>query len=206
MNQKGFVNIVSIVLLLGLVGIAGYFTLVKKQEPVAQQTTPSTTTQTPTPTTQTKTPIANSLPKFLFQETGGGCGNIFVHKINSDDTMGISVSARQDKLGLSTQEKTFKIGNTDGLNVEILTGHNIAQLYCYDVVYPNQPKPKKLIAKSGNAIIKISNFDKSLPEWNRNYKATVILKDVHFFDQNDNDVGMVDDLVFKDIAVGWLPG
>ncbi|OGB77155.1 hypothetical protein A2476_04815 [candidate division CPR3 bacterium RIFOXYC2_FULL_35_7] len=63
-----------------------------------------------------------------------------------------------------------------------------------------------MIAQSGRAIIKISNIDKSLPEWSGNYKATVILKDIHFFDENGNDVGIVDDLMFKDITVGWLAG
>ena len=158
------------------------------------------------PSGQTKTPTANALPKFVFQQNGGGCGNIFVHKINSDDTVGISVSAQKDKLGLSTQEKTFEVGKTEGLNIEILTGQHIERLYCNDVVYPDQPKSKKLIAQSGRAIIKISNIDKSLPEWSGNYKATVILKDIHFFDENGNDVGIVDDLMFKDITVGWLAG
>ena len=44
MNQKGFANIALIVVIFILVGAVGYFALVKKSEPVAQQPTP---TQTP---------------------------------------------------------------------------------------------------------------------------------------------------------------
>ena len=58
MNQKGFANIALIVLVVILAGVAGYFALVKKSEPVAQQTTPPpTTTQTPTPQQPSPTPI-----------------------------------------------------------------------------------------------------------------------------------------------------
>ena len=57
-NQKGFANIALIALVVVLAGTVGYFALVKKQEPVAQQTTPpSTTTQTPTSQQPSPTPI-----------------------------------------------------------------------------------------------------------------------------------------------------
>ena len=49
MNQKGFANIILVVVIVILVGAVGYFALVKKSEPIAQQPTP-TSTQTITPT------------------------------------------------------------------------------------------------------------------------------------------------------------
>lgn len=158
-----------------------------------------------------KTNVFSPIPKvpasITFQEFGGGCGNIFVYKINNDDTAGISVSARKEKLNFSIDEKTFEIGKTDGLNVEILIGDKIARLYCNDVVYPDQPKFKKLIGKSGKAILSISKIDESQPEWNRNYAATVILKDVRFAEENgDTSDIIINELIFKDIRVGWLPG
>jgi len=58
MNQKGFANIALIALVVILAGVAGYFALVKKSEPVVQQTTPPpTTTQTPTPQQPSPAPI-----------------------------------------------------------------------------------------------------------------------------------------------------
>ena len=65
MNQKGFANIILIVVIVILVGAVGYFAFVKKSEPIAHQSTstPAVTTKetpkqnnnpTPTPTpTQT---------------------------------------------------------------------------------------------------------------------------------------------------------
>ena len=171
----------------GLVAILGYFFAARK-----------TNVFSPTP----KVPAS-----IAFQETGGGCSNIFVYKINSDDTAGISVGATKEKLNLSTMEKTFEIGKTDGLNVEIRIGDKIKMLYCNDAVDPDKPEPKMLIGKSGKAIISISKIDESQPVWNRNYTATVILKDVHFIEENGNNSDItVDELIFKDIRVGWLPG
>lgn len=46
MNQKGFANIILIVVIVILVGVVGYFALVKKSEPIAQQS-PSPITDTP---------------------------------------------------------------------------------------------------------------------------------------------------------------
>ena len=158
-----------------------------------------------------KTNIFSPAPKapanISFQETGRGCGNIFVYKINKDDTAGISVSAKKEKLNFSSTEKTFEIGKSDGLNVEILVGDKIARSYCNDALDPDQPKSKKLIGKSGKATISISDIDETQPRWNRNYTATVILKDARFVEENGNDsVIIIDRLIFKDIKVGWLPG
>ena len=58
MNQKGFANIILVVVIVILVGAVGYFAFVKKSEPVAQQPTPTpiqTKTSTPTPTTKDET-------------------------------------------------------------------------------------------------------------------------------------------------------
>src|SRR3989344_6848742 len=39
-NQKGFTNIILVIVVIVLIGIAGYFIFVKKSEPIAQQPTP----------------------------------------------------------------------------------------------------------------------------------------------------------------------
>ena len=65
MNQKGFANIILVVVIVMLVGAVGYFAFVKKSEPVAQQPTPTPTQVTntpkssPTPTTTPADPTAN---------------------------------------------------------------------------------------------------------------------------------------------------
>ncbi len=63
MNQKGFANIILVVVIVILVGAVGYFAFVKKSEPVAQQLSPSVTNTPPTrttPPTPTPTPIVKN--------------------------------------------------------------------------------------------------------------------------------------------------
>lgn len=55
-HQKGFANIVMVLAIVILVGVAGYFVFVNKSEPVAQQTPTPTQTQKPTLPTPTPTP------------------------------------------------------------------------------------------------------------------------------------------------------
>ncbi len=55
MNQKGFANIILVIVIVVLIGAVGYFAFVKKSEPVAQQSTP-TPTQMNTPVSPTPTP------------------------------------------------------------------------------------------------------------------------------------------------------
>lgn len=57
MNQKGFANIILVVVIVILAGAVGYFVFLKKSEPVAQEQTASqTTTPTKTPISPTTTP------------------------------------------------------------------------------------------------------------------------------------------------------
>ncbi len=55
MNQKGFANIILVIVIVVLVGAVGYFAFVKKSEPTAQQPTPAPT-QTNTAVSPTPTP------------------------------------------------------------------------------------------------------------------------------------------------------
>ena len=63
MNQKDFTNIILVVVIVILLGVVGYFTLIRKQEPITQQTTtPPETTQTPTPQTPTSKSSSSEQP------------------------------------------------------------------------------------------------------------------------------------------------
>ncbi len=62
MNQKGFANIILVVVIVILVGLVGYFAFVKKSGPVAQQ-------PTPTSTQVSNTPKSNPTPQLSNQPT-----------------------------------------------------------------------------------------------------------------------------------------
>lgn len=140
-----------------------------------------------------------------FNEIAGGCGDIFVYKINNDDTAGISVWAVKEKLNISATEKTFKVGKTDGLNVEVFMGDKIRTLYCSDLDYgQDRHELKKLIGTSGEATIFTSDINDPNSRMPGNYTATIILKDVHFSDEKG--IGsdfVVNETTFKNVRVGW---
>ena len=62
-NQKGFANIVLIIIVIAIIGAVGYFAVVKKSEPITQQTG-STPTQTETSASQTPTPKGGTVGQF----------------------------------------------------------------------------------------------------------------------------------------------
>ena len=62
-NQKGFANIVLILVVVAIVAVGGYFVFSKKSEPVAQE---------PTPTPTTTPPASNSEPSITVLSPNGG--------------------------------------------------------------------------------------------------------------------------------------
>jgi len=182
-------KIILSIAIVGLVVVLGYFLVARK--------------------TNIFSPILKMPVSISFQETGEGCGDVFVYKINKDDTAGISVGANKDVLNLSTTAKTFEIEETNisDLRIELRMGENVGFMYCNDAIDPNQPEYKTLLGKTGEVTISISDIDESQQEGNRNYTATVILKDIHFVEKNGNNSDIIiDELIFRDIRVGWWPG
>lgn len=69
MNQKGFANIILVVVIAMLVGAVGYFVFVKKSAPIVQQPTP-TSVQIKTPTTPTPKDEATSWNTYTDSQIG----------------------------------------------------------------------------------------------------------------------------------------
>ncbi len=62
MNQKRFVSIALVAVIVAIIAVGGYFVLSKKSEPITQQPTPTPTqTNTPAPT-PTPTPVSSATP------------------------------------------------------------------------------------------------------------------------------------------------
>ena len=87
MNQKGFANIILIVVVVVLVGVVGYFAFVKKSEPVAQKPSPTPTqvsntakpnsSQTPAPTPVTTTERLEEPFVFVGKRTTGSNADLY---------------------------------------------------------------------------------------------------------------------------------
>ncbi|MEK7062180.1 MAG: PsbP-related protein [Patescibacteria group bacterium] len=127
MNQKGFANIILVVVIVILLGVVGYFALVKKSEPIAQQTPISTPPTTQTPTQQTPAPKDETVnwktytntnrgysikypSDWAFEEQGNGDGGLFKDK-NGKSTIQNALYLRDLNDGYQdTLEKAVKSG------------------------------------------------------------------------------------------------
>jgi len=214
-KQRGL-GLIRILLIVGALVITAGGVVVWEKKVTPSPTPFITPAQRPTPTQLPKMPPTSassyktSIPTLIYQKSGG-CGNIVVYKINESETEGISVEADKDKVNLSTKPKTFDIATTAGLVVQIFLGENLresmkATSFCNDFVSPIVPEPAVWTAKTGRATINISKSNDSAPVWERGYTATVKLKNVRFYDESGVNSVVLDELIFENISVGWLPG
>lgn len=112
-QQKGFANIILIVVIVALVGVVGYFAFVKKSEPIAQQPTPTPTqttisTKTPPPTpTPIATEKASGIIKSVYSNSGKNYIDIDYIELNPNWTPGgMSGPAYQNS---NSKIRTFEI-------------------------------------------------------------------------------------------------
>ncbi len=133
MNQKGFANIILVVVIIILVGIVSYFSFVKKSKPVVQQ---------PTPTPESKNSVLSELQRLNIQVTGQekqielelppilSDANWGMKKIICEEG-GYNLSAYAGKTLLFTSYPINEVWNsTEPLNVWIVTsGDKIVCVY-----------------------------------------------------------------------------
>lgn len=155
-------------------------------------------------------PQTHAVPPLTFQDMGRGCINMLLYKINIQCTAALVVRADTAKLHLSPDEnKEFDLSqNPDGLTVYVdfydylpEGNQSIGGHYCNDVVSDHQP-PKKWFARQGLVQIKITQPAQD----SGGYGATVWLRNIHFIDENGGNEIILDELVFENVHVGWLPG
>lgn len=78
MNQKGFTNIILIVVIVVLVGAVGYFAFVKKSEPITEEASTSIQTQT---TDTSKSPILSPTPNQEKKQTANCVNGKFGYQL-----------------------------------------------------------------------------------------------------------------------------
>lgn len=120
MNQKGFANIILVVVVVVLVGAVGYFAFVKKSEPTAQQPTPTPTqintpiSPAPTPTTQQTPPKADETQGWLvftnkkynysFKHPQGSSVWSNQYATDEDEAFNVYLSSKQTRFHVETQD------------------------------------------------------------------------------------------------------
>jgi hypothetical protein len=151
----------------------------------------------------------NKKPDLKFTGEAKGCSSFVVYKFNGSINESIAVTGIRDSLNLTTSEKSFDLQtvNSNNLKIEIKRFDGDASGYHCDDIADNAPKV--ISTWTGiNGTVKIQIVQDSIatnPQGKPEYKISVILEKVNF--QNDNDKNVfIDNIEFKEVYVGWLPG
>ena len=161
---------------------------------------------------QVETEAASPLiPGLVYNGRSQGCGDLFVYQANDDSALSefITLSLDARAFGLSSEPVTLEIADYfPGPLVKIdLFGSHLANFgefpYCNDVGPEAMPQSVWL-AESGTITISIDGIVPEESCAGEGYAATILLEDILF--RSEQDSRILEELLFKDVAVGWCPG
>ena len=140
-----------------------------------------------------------------------GCGNIFVYQF-LDSLKALTVRINSDKYSLTKkrQDINLDISNPNVSVVLEIAPSNPDSVYfnfCNDVAYQNEGTTIEYKAVSGKLSFSVSEDNPIKdPIWQTFYYVTIRVEDLHLLNQSTNDEITIDEAVFWNVGVGWLPG
>jgi len=142
---------------------------------------------------------------FKFEAAAAGCANFYVYKEDIVTGLHLYVSGDRRALNLDLTEKEF--GVTDNsLQIQILQfQEGIGNYACDDVTNDQGEIIDTWKAISGKVLIQITEDSISVQPWEMTYKMTVKLKDIQL-ENSEKDIANLEETVFEEVYVGWLPG
>ena len=151
------------------------------------------------------------IPGLVYNGRSQGCGDLFVYQANDDSALSefITLSLDARAFGLSSEPVTLEIADYfPGPLVKIdLFGSHLANFgefpYCNDVGPEAMPQSVWL-AESGTITISIDGIVPEESCAGEGYAATILLEDILF--RSEQESRILEELLFKDVAVGWCPG
>lgn len=140
-----------------------------------------------------------------------GCGNIFVYQF-LDSLKALTVRIDGQKLALTQKRQTIELnGSNPNVSVVLeISGNNPDSVYfnyCNDVAFVNMGTTIKYYSTSGTLYFSVSE-DNPIKETSLHnlYFVTIKIQNLHLKNQKTNDEIIIDEVVFWDVQVGWLPG
>ena len=142
---------------------------------------------------------------FKFETAADGCANFYVYKEDTATHLHLFVSGDRTILDLDLTEKAFGV-DANSLQVQILQFKaEIGNYACDDVANDQGEIIDTWKAISGQVLIQITEDSISVQPWEMTYKMTVKLKDMRL-ENVAKEVANLQEEVFEDVYVGWLPG
>ena len=140
-----------------------------------------------------------------------GCGNIFVYQF-LDSLKALTVWINSNEYSLTKKRQDIDINATNpniSVVLEVSPNHpdSIYFNFCNDVAYPNSGTTIKYKATSGKLSYSVSEDNPiKEPIWKTFYYVTVRIQNLHLYNPETNDEIIVNEIVFWNVGVGWLPG
>lgn len=140
-----------------------------------------------------------------------GCGNIFVYQfLDSLKALTVWINANEYNLTKKRQDINLDITNPNvSVVLEISPNHpdSIYFNFCNDIAYPNSGATIKYKATSGKISFSVSEDNPiKEPIWETFYYVTIRIENLHLSNQENNDEIIINEIVFWNVEVGWLPG
>ncbi|MGB5895898.1 MAG: hypothetical protein WBG58_17105 [Ignavibacteriaceae bacterium] len=140
-----------------------------------------------------------------------GCGNIFIYQF-LDSLKALTVTMDGEKLSLTQKRQAIEL-DVSNPNISVvleISGNDPDSIYfnyCNDVAFINMDTTTKYNATSGTLYFSVSE-DNPIKDPSRQnlYFVTIKIQNLHLMNQENNDEIIIDEVVFWDVQVGWLPG
>lgn len=140
-----------------------------------------------------------------------GCGNIFVYQfLDSLKALTVWINGNEFSLSKKRQDIDLNASNPNLSVVLEISGNDPDSVYfnfCNDVAYINMGVTTIYKATSGKLSFSVSEDNPiKEPIWETSYSVTIKIEDLHLYNQENSDEIIIDEIVFWDVRVGWLPG
>lgn len=141
-----------------------------------------------------------------FEGDGQGCASFIVYKANNDENLLLSISGDREKLGLDETEKEYDVNN-EFLTVQIFKFDGpIGTYLCDDVAGDDGVVSEVWPAISGKVRIQITeDYEEPVEFWERYFKINVTLLETTI-ENGQQESLYFENIEFKEVNVGWLPG
>lgn len=140
-----------------------------------------------------------------------GCGNIFVYQY-LDSLRALTVKLDGENLTLTKESQRIDLSNSDPRISVVLeiAGNSSDSIYfnfCDDVAYINSGVTTKYEATSGQLVYSVSE-DNPIKEqrWETFYYITIKIENLHLYNKIKKEEIIINEIIFWNVAVGWLPG